>query len=66
MENSEKPFEVSKSFGLGVLLKLTKKSSSGIEIFSNGEKFTSNVTLGTLTDAVNATIKTHNIKLKIK
>lgn len=66
MENSEKPFEVSKSFGLGVLLKLTKKSSNGIEIFSNGEKFTSNVTLGTLTDAVNATIKTHNIKLKIK
>lgn len=66
MDNKERPFEVSKSFGLGVLLKLTKKNSTGIEIFSNGEKFTSNVTLGTLTDAVNETIRTHNIKLKIK
>ncbi len=66
MTTKEKPFEASKSFGLGVLLKLTKKNSSGIEIFSNGEKFTSNVTLGKLTDAVNATIKSHNITLKIK
>lgn len=66
MTNKDKTFEASKSFGLGVLLKLTKKNTNGIKIFSNGEKFTSNVTLGTLTDAVNATIKTHNIKLKIK
>lgn len=62
----EKPFEVSRTFGLGVLLKLTKKSVNGIEISTNGDKFRSNVPVGTLTDAVNATIKAHNIHLKIK
>ncbi len=66
MADKEKPFEVSKSFGLGVLLKLTKKSVKGIEISSNGDKFTSNATMGDLTEAVNATIQRHNIKLKIK
>ncbi len=66
MSDIEKPFEVSKTFGLGVLLKLTKKNVSGIEISSNGEKFTSNVNLNTLSDAVNATIEAHNIHLKIK
>ena len=62
----EKPFEVEKSFGLGVLLKLTKKNVPGIEISSNGKTFTSNVTLNKLTDAVNDTLKTHHIRLKIE
>jgi hypothetical protein len=66
MEHKEKTFELEKTFGLGVLLKLTKKSFQGIEISSNGKKFTSNVTLSKLTDAVNATIKAHNINLKIR
>ena len=66
MNNEEKPFEVTRTFGLGVLLKLTKKNVRGIEISSDGEKFTSNVTMDKLTDAVNATIKAHNINLKIK
>ena len=62
----DKPFEITKTFGLGVLLKLTKKSVEGIEISSNGKKFTSNVTLDRLTKAVNATLKAHHIKLKTK
>ncbi len=66
MQRQDKPFEIAKTFGLGVLLKLTKKNVQGIKISSNGEKFTSNVTLNKLNDAVNSTIKTHNIKLKIK
>ncbi|WP_300458000.1 hypothetical protein [Desulfobacula sp.] len=66
MKIEEKPFEVTKTFGLGVLLKLTKKNIQGIEIISDGEKFRSNVTLNKLSDAVNATIKAHNISLKIK
>ena len=41
-------FEVEKSFGLGVLFKLTKKSTKGIEISTNGDKFTSNVPLNEL------------------
>jgi hypothetical protein len=66
MEDKNKPFEISKTFGLGVLLKLTKKHIDGIKISSNGEKFTSNVNLNKLNDAVSKTIKNHNIKLKIK
>ena len=66
MNNEKMRFEVTRTFGLGVLLKLTKKNIQGIEISSDGEKFTSNVTMDKLTDAVNATIKSHNINLKIK
>lgn len=66
MNNANKFFEVEKSFGMGVLLKLTKKSNKGIEICSDGEKFTSNVTLNELSSAVDSTLKAHNIRLKIK
>ncbi|MCD4720460.1 MAG: hypothetical protein K8S13_11470 [Desulfobacula sp.] len=66
MNNEKKPFEVAKTFGLGVLFKLTKKTISGIEISSDGEKFISNLTLNELSDAVNSTIKAHNISLKLE
>ncbi len=65
MSKKEEPFEVEKTFGLGVLLKLTKMNVTGIKILTKGNKFTSNVTLNRVTDAVNSTIKKHNIKLKI-
>ncbi len=65
MTNEEKPFEITKTFGLGVLLKLTKNNVRGIEISSNGKTFKSNVTLGKMTEAVNATIESHNIHLKV-
>lgn len=66
MNKNNNKFEITKTFGLGVLLKLTKKNIPGIEITTNGNKFTTNVTFNELNDAVNATIKTHNIRLKIK
>ncbi len=66
MSTDNKPFEVEKSFGMGVLLKLTKKNIQGVEISSDGEKFTSNMSLDDLSDAVDSTLKTHNIQLKIK
>ena len=66
MGNSEKNFEIKKTFGLGVLLKLTKKNIPGIKISTKGNKFISNVSLNELSEAVNATMKTHNIRLKIK
>ncbi len=65
MTNEEKPFEIQKTFGLGVLLKLTKNNCRDIKIVSNGKTFTSNVTLGKMTEAVNATIESHNIQLKV-
>jgi len=66
MNTNTKNFEIKKSFGLGVLLKLTKKNVKGIEITTNGDKFTSNVSLNELSKAVETTIKAHNIRLKIK
>ncbi|MBA3010186.1 MAG: hypothetical protein KKF12_03310 [Proteobacteria bacterium] len=66
MTTGKKLFEIKKTFGLGVLLKLTKKNIPGIEITTTGNKFTSNVTLDEMSNAVNATMKTHNIRLKIK
>lgn len=66
MNTDTKNFEIKKSFGMGVLLKLTKKNIKGIEITTTGDKFTSNVSLNELSKAVETTIKAHNIRLKIK
>ena len=66
MNTDNKKFEIKKTFGLGVLLKLTKKNIKGIEITTNGDKFTSNVSLNELSEAVETTLQAHNIHLKIK
>lgn len=64
--NRDKPFEVEKSFGLGVLLKLTKKNLKGVTIATKGNKFTSDLSLSQINDAVDRVMQTHNIRLKIK
>ncbi|WP_022665200.1 hypothetical protein [Desulfospira joergensenii] len=66
MGRQDKPFEVEKTFGLGVLLKLTKKNLEGVEISTNGNKFRSNLSRDELNDAVTRIMETHNIRLKIK
>lgn len=64
MTIKDKHFEIEKSFGLGVLLKLTQKHVDGIQISSRGDKLVSNVNNETLKEAVEATIKSHRIVLK--
>ena len=64
MNDLEKPFEITKTFGLGVLLKLTKTNHRGIEITENQGKLTANVSTGEIIKAVNATIEGHNIRLQ--
>ncbi len=66
MSDHEKRFEIEKTFGLGVLFKLTKTNVAGIKISENGGKLRSNVGISKLNDAVNRTIESHNIRLKIK
>lgn len=66
MSIKDKPFEVEKTFGLGVLLKLTKKNLKGVEISTNGNKFKSNLSREELNDAVTRIMETHNIRLKIE
>lgn len=64
--NRNKPFEVEKTFGLGVLLKLTQKNVSGVDIATRGTKYTSTLSLSEMNDAVERIMKAHNIRLKIK
>ena len=66
MNKENKKFEIKRTFGLGVLLKLTKKNVNGIEISTDGNNFTSNVSRNEMNKAVETTIKAHNIRLKIK
>jgi len=42
-DNGNKPFEVKKEFGIGVLLKLTKKNLQGVDVSTVGDKFTSSL-----------------------
>ncbi|WP_022668001.1 hypothetical protein [Desulfospira joergensenii] len=65
MKDLDKPFEITKTFGLGVLLKLTKTNIGGIEIEERQGKLTANVSTGELIKAVNATIEGHNIRLQV-
>ena len=65
MSKRSKPFEMSKTFGLGVLLKLTKTKASGIQITENRGKLTANVSMRELIQAVDATMAFHNIRLKM-
>ena len=64
MSNDHKPLDIERSFGLGVLLKLTKKNTAGIEITTDGRRFSSNVSVGELSKAVDTVLETHNIKIK--
>ena len=56
---------VKKTFGLSVLLKLTRKNIQGVEIFEHNGNYTSNLDLDQLCKAVTKTMGTHNIKLII-
>lgn len=66
MSKGNQPFEVEKSFGLGVLLKLTKKNLKGVDISTQGNKFISNLSRNEMNDAVNRVMRTHNIRIKLK
>ena len=48
------------------MLKLTQKNVKGVEIATKGNKFTSNLSLSEMNDAVQGITKAHNIRLKIK
>ncbi len=62
--NTTKSFHIKKTFGLGVLMKLTKKNVEGIEITTVGDQFVSNVSRNTLKNAVENTIAKHNIQVR--
>ena len=60
-----KSLNIKKTFGLGVLMKLTKKNIPGITIDTVGDRLISNVSLDHLKNAVEQTMTSHNIRVKI-
>lgn len=64
MKRREKPVEIEKTFGIRVLLKLTRTNVEGIKISEKDGRLTSNVSLNELSRAVDATVESHNIRLK--
>ncbi len=62
--DTAKSFYIKKTFGLSVLMKLTKKNVQGLEITTVGDQFVSHVSRNTLKDAVENTIAKHHIKVK--
>lgn len=63
--SERKNFNAKKTFGLSVLLKLTRKSVDGIEISENNGRYTSNLKLEEINEAVATTMEAHNIKLRV-
>ncbi|MCG8550129.1 MAG: hypothetical protein MI799_06995 [Desulfobacterales bacterium] len=66
MDSNKKIFEVKKTFGLSVLLKLTRKTIDGVEISEMNGKYRSNLDLDEMNQAVTRTIASHNIQLKTR
>lgn len=65
MNTSKKNFNAKKTFGLSVLLKLTRKNIDGIEISESNGRYTSNLGMEEMSKAVATTMEAHNINLRI-
>lgn len=65
MSNNKDTFEVKKTFGLSVLLKLTRKNIQGIEISEMDGRYRSNLAPEEMNRAVIQTMESHNISLKV-
>jgi hypothetical protein len=65
MEVNNEIFNVKKTFGIGVLLKLIKKTTHGITIDTIGDRYVSNVSLNEIKEAVTKITRTHKIQLKV-
>ncbi|MEH0019738.1 MAG: hypothetical protein V6Z89_08795 [Desulfobacter sp.] len=61
----KKDFDVKKTFGLSVLLKLTRKSVNGVRISETNGRYRSNLDLDEMNKAVTMTMEAHNISLKV-
>lgn len=62
----KKTFEAKKTFGLSVLLKLTRKSIDGVEISESNGRYTSNLEMEEMARAVTRTMEAHNISLRLE
>ncbi len=65
MTTDKKNFDVKKTFGISVLLKLTRKNVNGIEISETNGRYSSNLDLDEMNKAVTSTMEAHNINLLV-
>ena len=66
MSNELNGFKMKKSYGLGVLLKLTKTYVNGIKICEEDGQWASNVGRSELCHAMEMTVRAHNINVKVE
>jgi len=62
----KRTFNAKKTFGLSVLLKLTRKNVDGVEILESNGRYTSNLGMDELNSAVTKTMEAHNINLRLE
>ncbi len=65
MTTDKKDFDVKKTFGISVLLKLTRKNVNGIKISETNGRYRSNLNRDEMNKAVTTTIEAHNINLLV-
>lgn len=63
--NQAKHFEIKKTFGTDVLIKLTKATIKGIKSSENGGEYTFNINVDESIRAANTTVENYNINLVI-
>lgn len=63
MNDQDRPFKARKTFGLDLLLKLTKTRAPGIVISETNGNLSTNVGMNELKEAVDNTIEEHHIQL---
>ncbi len=65
MTTDKKDFDVKKTFGISVLLKLTRNNINGIKISETNGRYRSNLGLDEMNKAVTTTMEAHNINLLV-
>ena len=66
MSKATSSFEIEKTFGIDVLLKLTKINNNDILFSESGGKYTFNISMDELKQAVCTTLVNHNISLMVE
>ena len=63
MDKKTDKFEIKKSFGVAVLLKLAKTETTGMQVQENDRKYTFNISKNNLNQVVDNVLRNYNITL---
>ena len=65
MNKTIRPFEVKKTFGIDVLLKLMKTDNNDLKIFEKAGSYRFDISMKELINKADFTLKYHNIYLRV-